>query len=171
MPYLIALLGMISAIVFWYYRLRDTSQGVMDMANDVRLAARRFGFQRRQNTHPVESIDDARLAASAIMIIAAESDGAISEAEQKTFLLQCQSVFQCSAEEAGEFFIFGRWIANVSPVRDDTLRRLVRKTLQLGGAEALSDLGGMVLAIGEADHGAADDFVNEVLDRLKRASN
>jgi hypothetical protein len=33
---------------------------VLDMANDVRLAARRFSFQRRVNIHPVESLEGPR---------------------------------------------------------------------------------------------------------------
>lgn len=171
MPYLIALIGVVSAITFWYFRLRDTGADVLDMANDVRLAARRFGFTRKLNANPVDSIEDARLAAAGILVIAAESDGAISEAEKKMFLRQCQSVFSCTADEAGEFLIFGRWLANTSPIRDETLRRLVRKTLQLGGAEALADLGGMVRAVGEADNGTADEYVEDILERLKRASN
>ena len=86
-------------------------------------------------------------------------------------LRQCQSVSSCTADEAGGFLIFGRWLANTSPIRDETLRRLVRKTLQLGGAEALADLGGMVRAVGEADNGTADEYVEDILERLKRASN
>ena len=42
MPYLIALIGVVSAITFWYFRLRDTGADVLDMANDV-LAAMPVG--------------------------------------------------------------------------------------------------------------------------------
>jgi len=171
MPYLIALFGMASAVIFWYFRLRDTGANVADMANDVRLAARRFGFNRKANTHPVDSIDDARLAAAGILVIAAESDGAISQSEKDVFLAQCIQAYKCSPVEADEFLFFDRWLANVDPIRDETIRRSLRKLLQLGGAGALADLGGMVCAVGQADAGKADDNVEDILERLKRASH
>lgn len=60
-----AILGIIGAAYFWTQRARnarDMLGDVGDMANDVRLAARRFGFTRKMNVHPVESIEDPRLA-------------------------------------------------------------------------------------------------------------
>jgi len=64
MPFLIALLGIIGVAYVWANRARNARDAVgdiADMANDVRLAARRFGFSRKMNVHPVESIEDPRL--------------------------------------------------------------------------------------------------------------
>ena len=50
MPVLMAILGIISAAYFWTQRARNAHSmlgDVGDMANDVRLAARRFGFTRK----------------------------------------------------------------------------------------------------------------------------
>ncbi|HCP80670.1 MAG TPA: hypothetical protein DIT67_03450 [Octadecabacter sp.] len=69
MPFIIVLLGTIGAAYFWTQRARkarDMVNDVADMANNVRLAARRFGFNRKMNVHPVESIEAPRLAIAAI---------------------------------------------------------------------------------------------------------
>ena len=50
MPVLMAILGIISAAYFWTQRARNARDMLGDvgaMANDVRLAARRFGFTRK----------------------------------------------------------------------------------------------------------------------------
>jgi len=52
MPFILALLGIIGAAYFWAQRAsnaRNVVGDVADMANDVRLAARRFGFSRKMN--------------------------------------------------------------------------------------------------------------------------
>lgn len=50
MPFLIAIITAAGAFYFWTMRARnaaDAAHNVIDMANDVRLAARRFGFTKK----------------------------------------------------------------------------------------------------------------------------
>jgi predicted NUDIX family NTP pyrophosphohydrolase len=68
MHILAAILAVVLGGAFWIYRLRtarDATETLVEAANDVRLAARRFGFRRKTNLPvgagaPVEDIEDAR---------------------------------------------------------------------------------------------------------------
>lgn len=172
MPILIMLLGALGTAVFWIYRAKSASrdaQELLNVANDVRLAARRFGFKRKANVHPVNSIEDARLAAAGIMAITAEMDGAITRAEQDEMAVQAKNVFNCSAAEVDEFVVFGRWIASQGANRDETLRKLIKRVIELGGKDVVPDLVEMVTAVGSADTGTPDSNVAEIITRLQRA--
>ena len=60
MPYIIAQLGFLAGAYFWMIRARaaaDAARDLTGVAQDVMAAARRFGFRRRLNTHPVESLE------------------------------------------------------------------------------------------------------------------
>ena len=68
MPFILGLLGLIAAAYFWANRARNAANMTNDlagMASDVLSAARRFGFSRKLNLHPVESIDDPKLVTAA----------------------------------------------------------------------------------------------------------
>ena len=56
MPYLIALFGLVIGAYFWIQRARtaaDAARELTGVAQDVMAAARRFGFRRRHDMHPV----------------------------------------------------------------------------------------------------------------------
>ena len=77
MPFFIAALGALIAIYFFFVRARNVGHmagDLVDTAQDVRLAARRFGFRRKTNVHPVETIEDPRLAVGAIATAFVELD-------------------------------------------------------------------------------------------------
>ncbi len=171
MPVLIAILGALAAAGIWYWRLRNAGEIARDLtevANDVRLAARRFGFRRRANVHPVDCIDDARMAAAGIVMGIAEMDGALTEAEIRTASLQFQSVFDTPKDEADELVTFGRWIANQSPSREEGVRRLSKRLLALAGLEVGSDLVRMVQTVATADGGALNEDASDALQTIRR---
>lgn len=143
MPFLIALLGIIGAAYFWAQRARnarDVMGDVADMANDVRLAARRFGFSRKMNVHPVESIEDPRLAIAAIGSAFLELDD-LPTAEQRELLqVQVRSKLRASAEEAEEMEILGRWFMTECGGAEPAVARISRKLYKIGGADQMEPL-------------------------------
>jgi hypothetical protein len=46
----------------------NVATDLVDMAQDVMGAARRFGFRRKANTHPVDSLEDTKVAMAALGI-------------------------------------------------------------------------------------------------------
>ncbi|MCF2870244.1 hypothetical protein L0664_04120 [Octadecabacter sp. G9-8] len=124
MPVLIARLGIIGAAYFWAQRARNARHmigDVGDMANDVRLAARRFGFSRKMNVHPVESIEDSRLAVASIATAFIELD-------------------DLPTAEAEEMEVLGRWFMSECGGAEPAIARLSRKLYKLGGAEQMEPL-------------------------------
>lgn len=173
MHILFAALGILAAAAFWIYRARrvaDNTRVVLDAAQDVKAAARRFGFRTRANQHPADGVDDPRVSGAALLVLVAETDGGVSKAEQDTILGQLQSVFSMPAGEAEELFLFAKWLAGRSTNPDDMIRRLIRRTVALGGRDTLPDMIRMVRAVGMADTGTVTDDTAQVIEKLKQLS-
>ncbi|WP_428642211.1 TerB family tellurite resistance protein [Roseibium sp.] len=171
MHILFATLGILAAAAFWIYRIRqaeDHTRTALEAAQDVKAAARRFGFRTRANQHPTEGVDDPRVTAAALLVLVAEIDGGISRTEQDCILDQLQHVFQVSAFDAEELYLFAKWLAGQSTNPDDMIRRLIKRTVSLGGRDTLPDLMQMVSAVGKADTGTPTDDTLQVIEKLKQ---
>ncbi|MEM8570061.1 MAG: TerB family tellurite resistance protein [Pseudomonadota bacterium] len=167
----IALLGLAGALGYYFWRMRASQAAatdLFDVANDVRLAARRFGFKRQANVHPVDSIDDPRLGAAGIVMAIASLDHAVSQAEIDTAKLQCQVKFGISKQEADEIVTFGRWIADQCGSSSEAVRRLSKRVSYLAGDEAMPDLLDMSQAVATAEGKGLDEYDREALATIRR---
>lgn len=143
MPVLIALLGIAVTAYIWAQRAsnaRDVLGDVSDMANDVRLAARRFGFKRNTNIHPVESIEDPRLAIAAIATAFLELDDLPTVEDRKRLTVQLRANLRASEDDAQEVEILGRWFMAECGGAEPAIARISRKLYKLGGAEQMEPL-------------------------------
>lgn len=159
MPVIIAIIGILSAAAIWYYRAQAAQRAagdLMDVANDVRLAARRFGFKRKLNTHPVDSIDDARLAGAGIVAAIAGMGTPLGQPQIDEMTRQFQSVFGADKAEAVEIATFARWIAEQCGTRSEAVRRLSKRLAGLAGTDAHDDLQKMIDAV-IGSRGPSDD--------------
>jgi len=169
MPFLIALVGIIGAVYYWSNRARnarDVAGEVMDMANDVRLAARRFGFKRQSNLHPVESIEDPRLAIASIATCFIELDGLPTQEDRKRLSVQLRSRLRADAVEAEEMEVLGRWFMAECGGADPAISRLSRKLYKLGGAEQMEPL---IDILKQAVVSDLSDKQRDALDDIQRA--
>ena len=121
MPVIVGLLAILGGAAFWYWRLqqaRDAAETLAEAAQEVRLAARRFGFRRKVNVHPAESIDDPRLAALSIVTAMAQMDEAWGREMSQSLTFQTQSIFGVRRAEAEEMVVFAKWMSdrNASPL-------------------------------------------------------
>lgn len=143
MPFLIAAIGVIAAVYFFLNRARNTAHmagDIVDMANDVRLAARRFGFRSQTDVHPVENIDDANLAIAALTMAFQELDGLPTQDQRDDLIVQLQQQLDMDRPSAEEALVLGRWLVSQCGGADTAVSRLARKTYKLGGAEILPPL-------------------------------
>jgi hypothetical protein len=157
-PVLIGLLGAAVALYFFVYRARNAAHvatDVLDMANDVRLAARRFSFQRRVNIHPVESLEDPRVATAAAALAFLELDD-LPTAEQRASLAQALTgEFALGATEAAEMQVLGRWLVAECGGAQPAVSRLARKLYKLQGQAAFEPLFRVVNEVLVEGHGGA----------------
>ncbi len=169
MPVILAILSALTVAGIWYYRMqaaRDAADTLLDAANDVRLAARRFGFRMRNKTHPADCVDDPRVAAAGIVLAIAAMDSDLTQAEIDTLSIQCQSKFGIEPGEAEEIITLGRWLITQCVNKDEAVRRLTRRVVEKAGPEAAPDLLEMIAKV--AGDGLADDRAQDALATIKR---
>ncbi|MBM7069237.1 hypothetical protein [Actibacterium sp. 188UL27-1] len=173
MHILLGVLAAAGALYFWLSRARDAAHAtreLTDMATDVLGAARRFGFRRRADQHPVESIDEERLAGSALAIAFLEMGKFPTEEQKQTLLRSVQSTYGMDKPAAEEAMILGHWLVSECGTIDAAVSRLAKKLLRLGGQDALNPVLEMVKGF-TGDAGLSDkqtDAVQEVARIFRR---
>jgi hypothetical protein len=143
MPYIIAAIGLIIAAYFWIQRARMAAEAAHDLAGvaqDVIAAAKRFGFRRRGNLHPVESLEDPDVAIAGAGVAFLELGGLPSAEQQDKLIVSLQSRLGQSRDKAEEAAILGRWLVTESGGPLPGLERLVRRLFKLRGADSFQPL-------------------------------
>lgn len=139
MHILIGLFGLILAAGVWAWRLRAAKAALDDVAGiagDVMAAARRLGFRRKLNVHPVESVDEPGLAVTALGLAFLDL-ASLPTAEQLGALkASVARHLQVSEIKADEMAIVGRWLVNECKGADPAISRLSKRLYQLDPAAA-----------------------------------
>ncbi|HHB80369.1 MAG TPA: hypothetical protein ENK83_01285 [Aliiroseovarius sp.] len=172
MPFVLAILAAIGGVIFWMLRARSAAHGareLMDMANDVRLAARRFGFRRNAGQHPVESIEEAPVAVATLGVAYLELDGLPSREQQVALGRGLQRELGLSLGDAEELVILGRWLVNECGGPLQAVPRTARKLYKLDGGASFSQMLGVFKEISGEAGGAVSERQAEALADIKRA--
>ncbi|WP_435259412.1 hypothetical protein ACSBLW_06475 [Thioclava sp. FR2] len=143
MPYIIALLGLIGAVSYWLFRIRmarDALDDISGVASDVMAAARRFGFRKKYNAHPVEGLEDPDVAIAGAGLSFLELSGLPTAEQQNGLIVSLQHRLGHDAKKAEEAVILGRWLVTESGGAAGGLERLTRRLYKLRGAEGLQPL-------------------------------
>lgn len=143
MHIVVAALGILSLAGIWIYRMHttaDTASEVLGMARDVRLAARRFGFRRCGNIHPIDAIEDEATAVATLTYCFLHLDGLPTREAEAAALLALQSYQKLDATAAEEILTLGRWLANQGGGPAQAVARTARRLRKLSGPAALDPL-------------------------------
>ena len=143
MPYIIALLGLLAGAYFWIIRARaaaDAARDLTGVAQDVMAAARRFGFRRRLNTHPVESLEEPDVAIAGAGVAFLELGGLPSAEQQDRLIASLQTHLGQSQGKAEEAVVLGRWLITECGGAQPGLARLARRLYKLRGADSFQPL-------------------------------
>lgn len=171
MHILLGILGVLSAAMIWYWRVKQAGEAAGELtnaANDVRLAIRRFGYMRTRKTHPADCVDDARLAAAGIVAAIASMDAPLSQAEIDLLTAEAGAVFDVEPAEAVDIAAFGRWIAGQCNTPEDAVRRLTRIIRAKAGAEAGPDLIRMIEKVASADGLGLEERETDAVEAVRR---
>lgn len=172
MPVLIALAGIAVAVLVFVIRARNGARAgadLLDMAQDVRLAARRFGFRRSADLHPAEAIEEPNIAVAGIAAAFLELDDLPTADQRAALTRRLAPALDVSAEDAAELLILGRWMVAECGGADAAISRLSRKLFRLAGADGFAPLMAAVRAVAQAGSGALSQRQTEALDDIKRA--
>ena len=172
MPFILSLLAIAAAGYFWMNRARNAANVATDLvgvAQDVMGAARRFGFRRRANVHPVESLDDAGVAIAALGIGYLELGG-LPRAEQHEALVRCLQV-NCghSHDQAQEAVILGRWLITECGGAGPGVDRLSRRLWKLKGASSFDPLMAVIKGVAASGGVEVNGRQKDALDAIARA--
>lgn len=172
MSYVIALIGLVIGAWFWIRRARMAAEATQDLAGvaqDVMAAARRFGFRRRHDMHPVESLDDPDVAIAGAGVAFLELGGLPTSEQQDQLIASLQSHLGQSGDKAEEAAILGRWLVNESGGAQPGLDRLTRRLYKLKGAPSLQPLLSVLKDVAAAGRdGAMSTRRREALDQIAR---
>lgn len=172
MPILIAAIGIISAIGFWIWRARnaaETAREIIGVANDIRAAARRFGFRRNHNRHPVEDIEDPNIAIAGIAVSFLELDDYPTAEERDAMSRGLQSELGLSKTDANELAVLGRWMMTQCNGPDAAVTRMSRKLYKLGKGDSFTPLMSVLKTmLAEAD-GPINDKQKSALEDIQTA--
>jgi hypothetical protein len=168
-PYIVALLALVGGAYFWAMRARAASSAAQDLvgvASDVMAAARRFGFRRKYNTHPVESLEDADVAIAGAGLSFLELAGLPTAELHEALIASLQSRLNMSHAKAEEAMILGRWLMAESGGASGGLTRLTRRLYKLRGADSLQPLMSVLKDVAAASGGAMTPMQKDQLTEI-----
>ncbi len=108
---IVALIGMIA---FFIIRANNTARAgreTVDTVDDMNALKRKWDWQRNAGDGTLPEVDDARLAATAIMCAIAASEGDLTEKQTTHIRQSISNTFGLNASDAEDFLGQGRWLA------------------------------------------------------------
>jgi hypothetical protein len=171
MPFFLSLLALLAAAFFWAQRARTAARGAQElagMASDVMAAARRFGFRRKLNTHPVDSLDDPDLAIAAAGMAFMELGGLPTAEQQDALAISLQAHLSMDHKRAEEALILGRWLVTECQGAEPGLTRLAKRLYKMQGAEGLAPLMSVVKDVAAGNRGGMSDKQRDAIAEIGR---
>jgi uncharacterized tellurite resistance protein B-like protein len=160
-----AVLGVAALVLFRMQQAASAARDIADAADEARGLFRRWGWRRKQLRCPLDSIDDAREAAAAMMVAAAQSDGSITEREQTAITAEIGRRFGATELQAVELFARARWLVQDRTDASEVFRRLTPLITRTCGPTERSDLIEMLQTVAGAD-GRSDEVLARDISRL-----
>lgn len=170
MPIILGVLTIIGVAYFWAMRARNAAEMTRELAgvaSDVAAAARRFGFRRRGNVHPVEGLDDPDVAIAGAGIAFLELGGLPTAQQHDALLHSLQARLAMDHDEAREALILGRWLVTESNGPQPGMTRLVRKLNQMKGQAGFEPLMFVLRDVAEATAGVLSPRQGDALDEVR----
>ncbi|WP_282021600.1 hypothetical protein [Ruegeria faecimaris] len=138
MPIVILILTAIGGAIWWWIRNnpREALNTAQDVATTIRNAPRRLAFRSVANAHPVEGIDDDRIAICAISQAFIELDDLPTSEQRQQLHVLLRTKLRCSEEEAKEMEVLGRWLMTQCNGPSDAVPRLGRRLRKIGSGQS-----------------------------------
>lgn len=142
MPFVILILTAIGGAIWFWVRNnpRDALHTAQDVVTTVRNAPRKLAFRRQTAAHPVEGIDDPRIAICALGQAFIELDDLPTKEQRDRLALNLRTKLRCDADEAEEMEVLGRWLVSQCNGATEAVPRLSRRLAKLDDGRSWDDL-------------------------------
>ena len=160
-----AILGVAALILFRMQQAASAARDIADAADEARGLFRRWGWRRKQLKSPLDTVDDAREAAAAMMVAVAQADGGITERERAAITGEIAKHFGATERQADELLARARWLVQDRTDAGEVFRRLTPLIVRTCGPTERADLIGMLGAVAQAD-GRSDEVLAQDIARL-----
>ena len=154
MHILSALGAAIGVALFFLWRMQQASNAVRDVASaagEVQGLFRRWSWRRRANVNPLDMVDDPREAATAMMVVVAQTDGALTGKERGTIMALVSEHFGATSRQAEELLARGRWLVQNSVDASEVFRRLAPSIRKSCNSSEREDLIAMLKTVASAE--------------------
>lgn len=168
MHIVIGVIGLVTAAYFLVIRARNAAEmthELMDMADDVRAAARRLGFRRKYAAHPMDAVEDPNTAAAALAVAFMELHGMPTEETRAALVQSMQASLDIDLKEAEEQLILGRWLVNECKGPTPAISRSAKRLYQLTGGE----IGPLLDILGSVTANPPSEQQTEAIHEIRRA--
>lgn len=172
MPFILGLIGLATAVYFIVIRARNAAEitsELMDVASDVKAAARRFGFRRRGNVHPVESIDDPKLAIGAIATAFIALDDLPTSDTRAALDVHLRKELRLSGEDAQEIAVLGQWFVENCNGPAQAIPRLSKRLYALDKGASFGTLMAVIQGTLKSCDKSVSQRQSEALQDMQRA--
>jgi uncharacterized tellurite resistance protein B-like protein len=165
---IVSVLGIIGVILWRLHMATEAAKGLAETASDARGLVRRWRWQRKLASNPLDLIQDPREAAVAMMVAVAQSDGAMTDRERQVIVTELVARIGATERQAEELLAHGRWLTR--DVRDidhcfDKLAPLIKRQCS---PEQHRDVLEMLLSVASVE-GRPGEIEGAALARVARA--
>lgn len=170
MPILMLILTVVGGALWFWVRNnpRDAIHAAQDAATMIKNAPRKLAFRKQTNAHPVEGIDDPRIAICTLGQAFIELDSLPTIEQRKTLHVSLRKTLRCTGEEAEEMEVLGRWLMAQCKGPVQAITRVGRRLYKIDGDTSWDTLQDILGGLVEGDLSAGQvDAIAE----LKRAMN
>ena len=168
MHIVLGVIALVTTAYFLVLRARNAaemSHELLDMADDVRAAARRLGFRRNKAQHPMDAVEDPNTAAAAIAVSYLELDDLPTAEQRGNVLVALQSALEVDKSQAEELMVLGRWLMTQCNGPVPAITRAARNLYRMTGG----DPGPMMQILTAASTDPISDKQRDALGEIKRA--
>lgn len=142
MPILLMILSALGGVLWWWVRNnpRAAFYTASDAVMTLRNAPRRLAFRKQMNAHPVEGIDDPRIAICGLAQAFIELDDLPTKEQRQQLHVLLRTKLRCDAEEAEEMEVLGRWLMAQCNGAKPAITRLSRRLYKIDGTSSWNTL-------------------------------
>lgn len=156
MHILLALIGIVTFLAVWYWRIKMISgaaRGGYDAAKRVANMPRKLNFQHKARKGGLDVVKDPREAAAVMMLEIARTRGAVSEMQEAAIRAEMIEHFEFTDAQADDMITQAGWLTRQSPASHVVMGRMSDVVVRSPGMghKEFDDLASMLENVAVAD--------------------